>query len=325
VVLAAAIVLVTGVVLLVARAAGFDEVREAIASADARWLAVCLAAQVLALGGFAAVLREAFRWRGGIDPGWGLSVQVMLASIGAARVVAPGGAGALAATYWCFRRARFGVREAIIRVLGFNMLFYVTFGAAAWGAAVLLAAGLGGGAPAALTTPWILLVPACLVAALAVTRPGRLERLARAEGGPFLRRALGYAVAGTGWVRDILPHPAGRRSLLASACYWLGNVACLSAALASVGISLTLPELVLAFATGHAAAVLPLPLGGVGGVDAALAYALTVVGVALAPALVAVAVYRLFAFWAPTAPALVALALLPRAGRGLERAAPARA
>jgi len=56
-------------------------------------------------------------------------------------------------------------------------------------------------------------------------------------------------------------------------------------------------------------------------VDAAMTYALTAVGIPLAPALVAVAVYRLFGFWLPTVPALGALALLPRAGRGLEQAA----
>jgi uncharacterized membrane protein YbhN (UPF0104 family) len=67
--------------------------------------------------------------------------------------------------------------------------------------------------------------------------------------------------------------------------------------------------------------ILPLPLGGVGGVDAALTYALTAVGVPLAPALVAVAVYRLFSFWLPTIPALAALAFLPRVGRSLEQAA----
>jgi glycosyltransferase 2 family protein len=126
-------------------------------------------------------------------------------------------------------------------------------------------------------------------------------------------------------VREVLPSPTGRRSLLASSAYWLGNVGCLWAALGSVGISLPPAELLLAFATGHAATILPLPLGGVGGVDAAMTYALTVVGVSLAPALVAVAVYRLFAFWVPTAPALVALLLLPRTGRALARSAAARA
>ena len=75
----------------------------------------------------------------------------------------------------------------------------------------------------------------------------------------------------------------------------------------------------LAFALGHTAMILPLPLGGVGGVDAAMTYALTAVGVPLALALVAVGVYRLFAFWAPTIPALAALVLLPRTGDRLGR------
>jgi uncharacterized membrane protein YbhN (UPF0104 family) len=56
-----------------------------------------------------------------------------------------------------------------------------------------------------------------------------------------------------------------------------------------------------------------------------MTYALTAVGVPLAPALVAVAVYRLFGYWVPTIPALAALVLLPRAGRELEQAALARA
>ncbi|HUF00845.1 MAG TPA: lysylphosphatidylglycerol synthase domain-containing protein [Gaiellaceae bacterium] len=320
----AAVLLVFGVGLLIARAAGHAEVRDAVATADARWLVVCLAAQVVVLAGYATVLREAFRWRGGVEPGWALTVQVMLASIGATRVLAAGGAGALAATYWCFRRARFSAREALVRVLGFNTLFYVSFGAGAWLAALLVALGFWGEAPGGLIAPWLVVIPLCFAAAVVVTQPGRVERLTRAEGS-LVRRGLAYAIAGTAWVREVLPDPAGRRALVATGCYWLGNVACLWAALGSVGISLTVPELLLAFATGHAATILPLPLGGVGGVDAAMTYALTVVGVALAPALVAVAVYRLFAFWAPTIPALVSLALLPRAGRGLERAAPARA
>jgi uncharacterized membrane protein YbhN (UPF0104 family) len=103
--------------------------------------------------------------------------------------------------------------------------------------------------------------------------------------------------------------------------YWGGDIVCLWAALHSVGVSLSVAEVVLAYATGYAAMILPLPLAGVGGVDAAMTFALTAVGVSLAPALVGVAVYRLFGFWVPTIPALAALVLLPRAGRGLEQAA----
>lgn len=315
---AAAVLLVVGVGLLIARAAGFAEVRGAIERADSRWFAVCLAAQVVALWGYAEVFRGGFSWRGGPDPGITPSAGVMLASIGATRVFAAGGVGAIAATYWCFRRVGFAADEALVRILGFNTLFYVTFSAGAFTAALLAATGAWGDVPLAFAAPWLAIVPFCVAAAVFVTQPRRAGRVARLDGS-LARRALGYAVAGTAWVRDVLPDPAGRRMLLATALYWTGNVVCLWAALRSVGVDLPLPELVLAFAAGHAATILPLPLGGVGGVDAALTYSLTVVGVPLATALVAVGVFRLFAFWAPTVPALAALALLPRTGRRLAR------
>lgn len=283
-----------------------------------------MVAQAAALAGYAAVVREAFRWDKGPEAGLGLSAHVMLASIGATRVFAAGGAGALAATYWCFRRARFSQREALVRVLGFNALFYVAFGVGAWIAALLSTVGVWGDAPLALTAPWLVVIPVCCVAATFVTQPRRVERLTM-PGGSIVRRGLSYAIAGTAWVREVLPYPMGRRSLVSSIVYWVGNVVCLWAALNSVGQSLPVPELVLAFATGHAATILPLPPGGVGGVDAAMTYALTVVGVPLAPALVAVVIYRLFAFWVPTIPALAALLLLSLAGRKLEHTAAMRA
>jgi len=247
----------------------------------------------------------------------------MLASVGATRVFAAGGVGAIAATYWCFRRARFTADDALVRVLGFNTLFYVSFGIGAWTAALLAAIGAWGDGSPALTLPWLVLIPFCFVAAAFVTQPGRVERLA-ATTGSLPRRALGYAIAGTAWGRAVLPDPSARRMVVSSLLYWVGNVACLWASLRSVGETLPLPELVLAFALGQAAMILPLPLGGVGGVDAAMTYALTAVGIPLALALVAVGVYRLFAFWAPTIPALVALVLLPHAGNrlGLLRADP---
>jgi uncharacterized membrane protein YbhN (UPF0104 family) len=315
------VLLVVGVGLLIARAAGFAEVRDAIERADSTWFVACLAAQALALAAYADVFRGAFRWRGGPDPGFRLSAEVMLASVGATRVFAAGGVGAIAATYWCFRRARFPADDALVRVLGFNTLFYVSFAIGAWVAALLTATGVWGEETLALTLPWLLLVPFCFAAAVFVTQPGRVERFT-ATRGSFVRRALAYAIAGTAWVREVLPDPSGRRLVLSSILYWVGNVVCLWASLRSVGVTLPLPELLLAFALGQAAMILPLPLGGVGGVDAAMTYALTAVGVPLALALVAVGVYRLFAFWAPTLPALAALLLLPHAGSRLQRLSP---
>jgi uncharacterized membrane protein YbhN (UPF0104 family) len=320
---AAAVLLVAGVGLLLARAAGFAEVRDAIADADSTWFAVCLAAQLVALAAYVEVLRGGLRWDGRPDPGFALSGHVTLAGIGAARVFAAGGVGAVAVTYWCFRRARFPADEALVRVLGLNAIFYVAFCIGAWAAALAAVTGMWGEAPLALAVPWLLLVPLCAAAAVLVTQPGRLERLT-SPGGSVVRRAVAYAAAGVGWVRRVLPDPAARRMLAATALYWAGNVACLWASLRSVGEGLPLPELLLAFAAGHAALILPLPLGGAGGVDAALTYALTAVGVPLALALVAVGVYRLFAFWVPTIPAVAALLLVPRAGTQLARLEPAR-
>lgn len=320
----AALLVAVGVVALIGRAAGFGEVRDAIARAEGTWFVVCLAAEVIAFAAYALVVRDALGWRGGPRPGFRLSVHVTLASLGATRIVAAAGAGGLAVTYWCFRRAGFPTREALVRVLGLNTLVYLVFGAGAWIAALLVTVGVLGDAPLALTAPWLLAVPFCIVAARVVTAPGRVDRLTVSDGS-FLRRALAYAIAGAAWVRSVLPDPEGKRALGASALYWAGDVVCLWAALHSVGEPLPAAELVLAYATGYAAMILPLPFGGVGGVDAAMTYALTAVGVPLAPALVAVAVYRLFGFWLPTIPALGALALLPRAGRELQRAAEATA
>jgi uncharacterized membrane protein YbhN (UPF0104 family) len=278
---------------------------------------------VVALCAYATVVRGAFTWRGGPDPRFRLSAHVMLAGIGATRVFAAGGVGAVAVTYWCFRRARFSADEALVRVLGFNALFYVAFAVGAWTAAFVTATGLWGDVSLAFATPLLVLVPLCVGIALFLTQPRRVERLTR-PGGSFVRRVLAYAIAATGWVRAVVLDPAGRRMIAATVLYWAGNVACLWASLRSVGESVPFPELLLAFAIGHAAAILPLPLGGVGGVDAAMTYAVTAVGVPLAFALVAVGVYRLFAFWLPTIPALAALLLVPRAGRRLGRLASSR-
>jgi uncharacterized membrane protein YbhN (UPF0104 family) len=321
---AAALLVAAGVAALIGKAAGFGEVGDAVAGADASWFAVCLAAEVVSFAAYALVVRAAIGWRGGPDAGFGLSGHVTLASLGATRIVAAAGAGGLAVTYWCFRRAGLAAREALVRVLGLNTLVYLVFGVGAWVAALLASLGVLGEAPLALTIPWLALIPFCLGAARFVTEPGRLMRLA-SPGGSLVRRALSYAIAGAAWVRQVLGEPEGRRALGASALYWAGDVVCLWAALHSVGEPLPVSELVLAYATGYAAMILPLPLGGVGGVDAAMTYALTAVGVPLAPALVAVAVYRLFGFWVPTIPALGALVLLPRAGNRLERAAEAAA
>jgi uncharacterized membrane protein YbhN (UPF0104 family) len=85
--------------------------------------------------------------------------------------------------------------------------------------------------------------------------------------------------------------------------------------------------LVVGYATGYVSTMLPLPAGGIGGVDAASTFALTLVGVPLGPALLAVVVQRMFSYWLPLAVAIAGAHFIRGLGRELAavpRAAPAR-
>jgi uncharacterized membrane protein YbhN (UPF0104 family) len=175
-----------------------------------------------------------------------------------------------------------------------------------------------------MTVPWLVLIPSFFLAAARVSSPSRRERRVR-EGGR-LRRALAVAVAAVSLVRKLASRPAANAGTLAGAAlYWAGDGVCLWAALRAFGVEAAVPALVLAYATGYVAMLLPLPTGGVGGVDAAMTFALTAVGVGLAPALLGVFAYRLVSVWLPTVPGAIAFATLPKLGRDLAAArTPAR-
>jgi uncharacterized protein (TIRG00374 family) len=69
--------------------------------------------------------------------------------------------------------------------------------------------------------------------------------------------------------------------------------------------------LLQAYVVGLLANLLPLP-GGIGGVDGGMIGALVAFGVSGSLALIAVLVYRLFAFWLPTIPGAIAYLQLRR-------------
>jgi uncharacterized membrane protein YbhN (UPF0104 family) len=312
-----------GVALLVSRAAGFAEVADSLRGADPAWLALCFGAEVVSFAGYTAAFHEAVRFGGGPAIGRGATVRLVFASTGATRIVAAGGVGGLAVIYWALRQGGEPKPRALVRVLGFNTLLYGVFGALAFAAGLICLAGVGD-APAGMAGAWVGVVGLCLAGAVWVTRPARLERLSTVapDAGPA-RRGLGLAVAGVDMVRQMASVRRVRAVAVAGAAgWWLGDIACLWAGLRAFDVHVGLADLVLVYATGYAATLLPLPTGGVGGVDAAMTFALTVLGVSLADALLGVVAYRLFAFWIPTIPALVALAGLPRLGRRLRQAAP---
>jgi uncharacterized membrane protein YbhN (UPF0104 family) len=103
--------------------------------------------------------------------------------------------------------------------------------------------------------------------------------------------------------------------------YWLGDAACLWAALRAFDIATPLPRLALAYAIAYLVTLLPLPLGGIGSAEAAATLSLNAVGVPVAAGLLAVLAYWAVNFWLPTLPGLAAFATLPQLRAPLRRAA----
>jgi len=320
VILVLAVLLVVGVALLVGKAAGYGTVVDSLRQAAPAWLSICFGGEVVAYAGYVVAFRGVARFRGGPVFGVRTAVEVVFGSLGATRLLAAGGAGGLAFDYWALRKAGQTRHEAVVRVLALNTLLYAIFGLVAAGAAAWLALSSSGISPA-MTVPWLVAVPACAGAAVVLS-----SRVRETAGVPHevgrLRRAFSQAVAGVVLVRALVEDRTSRVSPLAGATfYWVGDVACLWGGLRAFGVEASAPEIVLAYATGYVATLLPLPTG-VGGVDAAMTFALTAVGVPLAPALLGVVAYRLFSFWLPTLPAIALIPSLRRLEHDLEAASP---
>jgi uncharacterized membrane protein YbhN (UPF0104 family) len=320
-----ALLLAVGAVTLVGKVADFDDMLDAVRRADKAWFPVCLGGLVCAYAGYILGYREVARMHGGPSlPPWTVA---RIVGIGFGANVLGSAAGGLAVDFWALRRAGAGVHDSARRVLGFNTLEWALLGTAAMLAAAVIVAGRGKGAPLAMTLPWLIAVPVCIGAAAWITSPKRRGRFAGVEGrGPRKGGRSPRAWIGRGWeqakpgladaiggvlvVRHLIAHPRSHPAgILGFAVYWFGHLFTLYAALRAFGVrEIEVATLVLAFATGYVATALPLPGGGSGGIEAALAFSLHAVGVPLAPALLAALVYRFFTFWLPIVPAL---ALVP--------------
>jgi uncharacterized membrane protein YbhN (UPF0104 family) len=295
---------------LIGNVANYHELAESLRAARKPWFLLCFGGQVVAYFGYMLAYRDVARIDGGPRLSWWLTARIVAAGFGA--MVVATGAGALAVDYWALRRAGAPRHRAIARVLGLNTLEWAVLGAAAACASLALMLGAGHDAPLAMTLPWVIVVPLCYAGAIWVSAPSRRDRLTDPGGGGPIRQALADAILGVVFVRRVITAPVRQRGggLLGAALYWFGDLLTLWAGLRAFGVSLSAPELIAGYATGYVSTMLPLPAGGAGGVDAAMTFALTLVGVPLAPALLGTFAYRFFNFWLPILPALAVVPLL---------------
>jgi uncharacterized protein (TIRG00374 family) len=249
-------------------------------------------------------------------------------TLGMGAYVVGSDAGGLTVDFWAMRQAGSKLHQAARRTLALNALQAAGL---AWIATIAGAVVLFQGAARAtfvLALVW-LVVPPALTAAAAVASDDRIApRLLFVDDGTprpheldlaawlrwlyvKLRKGLSDAIGGVVFARQVLTHP--RRyvgGVLGYPLFWLGDFFILWISLRSFGYDLDPARLVVAEATAWALNFVPLPGGGAGFAEAAMAYTLHAVGVPLSQSIFAALVYRAVNFWLPLIPAV---ALLPRA------------
>lgn len=282
-------------VVAIAAAYGFGAFAHAWAHLQYGWLVAAGVAVLLAIPAYALAYREVLSSGGGPRVPATLVATLVIAGFGP---VVPGGGFALD------RRALNAVhedeREAMGRVLGLGALEWAVLAPAAWLVALVLLIKGDGRVLASVLWPWVILVPLGCVSAVALACSDRARRVSWLDHPLKAIDVLGRLGGGArkhwgAWAGMTL--------------YWTLDIGALYAAARFVGLRLTVPELIIAYATGYALTRRSMPLAGAGATEVLLTFALHWVGEPVAASLAVVVVYRVFNLVVPTLPAL---ALHPR-------------
>jgi uncharacterized protein (TIRG00374 family) len=298
---------------------GVQHTWDRLNNGNAWWIAVAGAMQVLSMASYIAIFQGV-----AVPPGspitWRESYQITMAGLAATRLFAAGGAGGVAVTAWALRRSGMERREVAERMIAFLVLLYGVYLGAMVVCGVGLYTGLFPGAhPFAITIGPAIFGAVVMLLFLAIafvpedleSRLGRLSQRNDRVAGWIRRLATGPALLSGGirfaWQKLRRPDWA----MIGTVSWWGFNIAVLYAAFRAFGKAPPVAVLIQAYFVGMLANLLPLP-GGIGGVDGGMIGALVAFHVGASLALIAVLVYRLFAFWLPTIPGAIAYFQLRR-------------
>jgi uncharacterized membrane protein YbhN (UPF0104 family) len=310
---AVAAVLAAGALFGLAWTVGFSRTLHAFAHPEWGWVGIAVVGELVAYFGYIAAYREVASVENGAELAVGKAAALVASGFG---VFVHGGGFSL--DRQALRHAGLSEREARRRVLGLGVLEYLVLAPATLAAAVVVLL-FHNDISTSLTVPWIVGVPAG--AALALTALRFRERIAR---WPIVGKALRHWLQALELVLHMVVTPRHALALLGTFFYWTGDIFCLWATLHAFSAHAPpVAQLIVGYATGYAATRRALPLGGAGVVEALLPFALGWLGIALAPALLAVFAYRLINLWLPIVPALAGLPTLRRMEKRHPRRAPA--
>jgi Lysylphosphatidylglycerol synthase TM region len=294
---ALAVALAAGATVGVAWVAGFGEVAHVLRHGDWIWIVPALAAEAIAYVGYTLAYPELARVDGGRPLRLPRAVAAVVSGFG---LFIP--RGGFSADYHAFVDIGFSEREARLRVLALGALEYVVLAPAVCGAAIFMLVN-GGRVPVSFSYPWAIAVPAGFALAVVLMRWHRAW-----HGRPGWRGWIAGCLDIVALLQRLATRPrdhgvsAGAGMLL----YWAGDVFALWACLrVFLGGWPAFPVLLIGYATGYALTRRTLPLAGAGTVEALLPLSLSWIGIALAPAVLAVSAYRILNLWVPFVPALV--------------------
>jgi uncharacterized membrane protein YbhN (UPF0104 family) len=291
-VIGASAVAFLGALGVLAAIAGWHTVLDQLYPGLSFWFAVAFAAEAAAFAGYVLAYRAVARVEHG--PQLSLRQSMQLVAVGFGAFLAKGGAELDAEALSPEGAPR---EDGEIRVLALDALEHAPLAPAAWAAAIALLVQGDRKPGLDFTIPWSTLVPlGAILALIAVRRrtgfSGRLRQVL--EGIRILFRLA--LECRTHW-----------SAFVGASVYWLGDVACLWAALQPFHAAPTIAAIVLAHAVGYVLTRRTLPLAGAGIVEVLMPLTLVACGAPFARAILGVFVYRLFNLWLPLVPALVAL------------------
>ena len=276
-------VLGVGVYLIVVRRGSIERSLSKVGSARPGWVAVAVAAELLSLACYAALVRVLLQLGAVRVP---FRALFSLTVIGIAILNSVPGGQALSTIYWYEQLRRYAVERS---VAVFALLVSTLVGIATL---VLLAAcGLAAGShgfAAGARFPVLAVAAAILIAAV-------LGRRRFVPGALWAVRHLGG--------RDVAseqPVAANHLVLLLVLGFlnWLFDAAVLFAALAAMGQTLPVRGVVVAYTLGQLVSAIPLLPGGGGTIEATMSAGLIVAGGTGAAVIAAVLLYRIVSAWA---------------------------
>jgi uncharacterized protein (TIRG00374 family) len=302
------VVALVGVYFLIPKLAGLKQTWGQLRRGDPLWLGAAAALELLSIAGYATLFRAVFG-RGVPRIGWRVSLEIPLAGIAAIRLVAAGGAGAVAVTAWALGRAGMSAEVIACRMVASLVVPYSVY----LGAVIVCGLGLWGGVFAGGGSVAITLFPAVLAAVLAAAvlslalMPDDIEQRLASTTRPLGRLARRLAKApdtlgsGVRTARDLVRER--RQGLLGAVAYWRFDIAVLGVCFDAFGRVVPVAVLVMGYFLGTLGSLLPLP-GGVGGVEGGMIAAFVAFGVPAGSAVIAVLAYRAISFWLPTLPGI---------------------